>query len=71
MGLQELMIADRAQDSADPMLGAQQIGVNVVMSGPPTWYSFADVIASKILNATAARKFCVPSRLSRTACKAS
>ena len=42
--------ADHAQDSADRTLRAQQIGVNVVMSGPPTWYSFADVIASKILN---------------------
>jgi hypothetical protein len=37
-------------DSGDLTLTAQQIGVNVVMSGPPTWYSFADVIASKILN---------------------
>jgi hypothetical protein len=42
--------ADDAQDNADPTLRAQQIGVNVVMSGPPTWYSFADLIASKILN---------------------
>jgi hypothetical protein len=42
--------ADDAQDTADPTLRAQQIGVNVVRSGPPTWYSFADVIASKILN---------------------
>jgi len=42
--------ADDTQDSADPTLRAQQIGVNVVVSGPPTWYSFADVIASKILN---------------------
>jgi hypothetical protein len=42
--------ANDAQDTADPTLRAQQIGVNVVMSGPPTWWSFADVIASKILN---------------------
>jgi hypothetical protein len=42
--------ADDAQDTADPTLRAQQIGVNVVLSEPPTWYSFADVIASKILN---------------------
>ena len=42
--------ANDAQDTADPTLRAQQIGVNVVVSGPPTWYSFADVIASKILN---------------------
>jgi hypothetical protein len=42
--------ANETQDSADPTLRAQQIGVNVVMSAPPTWYSFADVIASKILN---------------------
>jgi hypothetical protein len=42
--------ANDSQDSADPTLRAQQIGVNVVTSGPPTWYSFIDVIASKILN---------------------
>ena len=42
--------ANDAQDTADPTLRVQQIGVNVVVSGPPTWYSFADVIASKILN---------------------
>jgi hypothetical protein len=42
--------ANDAQDLADPTLRAQQIGVNVVVSGPPTWHSFADVIASKILN---------------------
>ena len=48
--LRTVFHANDAQDSADPTLRAQQIGVNVVMSGPPTWYSFADVIASKILN---------------------
>jgi hypothetical protein len=42
--------ANDAQDTEDPTLRAQQIGVNFVMSGPPTWYSFADVVASKILN---------------------
>jgi hypothetical protein len=41
--------ANGAQDSASPTLRAQQIGVNVVVSGPPTWYAFADIIASKIL----------------------
>jgi hypothetical protein len=41
--------ANSAQDSAAPTLRAQQIGVNVVVSGPPTWYAFADIIASKIL----------------------
>ena len=40
--------ANNAQDTADPTLRAQQIGVNVVESGPPTWWSFADVLASKI-----------------------
>ncbi len=40
--------ANNAQDTADPTLRAQQIGVNVVVSGPPTWWSFADVLASKI-----------------------
>src|SRR6185437_1492890 len=30
-------------------VGAQQVGVNVVLSGPPTWRSFPDVIASKLL----------------------
>jgi hypothetical protein len=29
-------------------IGAQQVGVNVVLSGPPTWRSFPDVIASKL-----------------------
>ena len=28
---------------------AQQIGLNVIASGPPTFYSFADIIASKLL----------------------
>ena len=28
---------------------AQQVGLNVVMSGPPTWYTFADIISSKLL----------------------
>ena len=28
---------------------AQQIGLNIIISGPPTWYSFADIIASKLL----------------------
>ncbi len=41
--------ANNAQDTADPTLRAQQIGVNEVVSGPPTWWSFADVVASKIL----------------------
>ena len=41
--------ANNAQDTADPTLRAQQIGVNIVVSGPPTWYAFADVVASKIL----------------------
>ena len=41
--------ANDAQDSTDPTLRAQQIGVNEVVSAPSTWYSFADVLASKIL----------------------
>ena len=40
--------ANDAQDTAEPTLRAQQIGVNVIKSGPPTWWSFADVVASKI-----------------------
>jgi hypothetical protein len=28
---------------------AQQIGLNVIKSGPPTWYTIADVMASKLL----------------------
>ncbi len=35
-------------DHATRMM-AQQIGLNVVVSGPNTWYSFADVIVSKLL----------------------
>ena len=62
--------ANDAQDTADPTLRAQQIGVNVVVSGPPTWYSFADVIASKILNGDRCPEILRQSRLSRTACKA-
>ena len=27
----------------------QQIGLNIIESGPPTWYSFADIISSKLL----------------------
>ena len=27
---------------------AQQIGLNIIISGPLTWYSFADIIASKL-----------------------
>jgi hypothetical protein len=30
-------------------VGAQQVGVNIVLSGPPTWRTFPDVIASKLL----------------------
>jgi hypothetical protein len=41
--------ANDKQDSAAPTLRAQQIGVNVVVSGPPTSYAFAHIIASKIL----------------------
>jgi hypothetical protein len=41
--------ANNAQDSAGPTLRAQQIGINVLVSGPPTWYAFACIIASKIL----------------------
>ena len=40
--------ANDGQDTADPTLRAQQIGVNIVESGPPTWWSFAEVLASKI-----------------------
>jgi transcriptional regulator with XRE-family HTH domain len=28
---------------------AQQIGLNIIESGPPTWYTFADIISSKLL----------------------
>jgi len=28
---------------------AQQIGVNEILSAPPSWYTFADIIASKLL----------------------
>jgi hypothetical protein len=41
--------ANGFQDEADATLRAQQIGFNVVVSGPRTWYSFADIIASKLL----------------------
>jgi hypothetical protein len=41
--------ANNAQDSAAPTLRVQQIGVDVVVSSPPTWYTFADTIASAIL----------------------
>ena len=44
--------ANSAQDCAAPTLRAQQIGVNAVVSGPPTWYAFADIVASKILTGT-------------------
>jgi hypothetical protein len=39
---------DEPDDDGDTAR-AQQIGLNVVTSGPPTWYSFADIIASKLL----------------------
>jgi hypothetical protein len=34
-------------DSFD--MRAQQIGLNIIESGPPTWYTFAGIIASKLL----------------------
>ena len=37
------------QDGGWATFNAQQIGLNVVVSGPPTWCSFADLIASKLL----------------------
>jgi DNA polymerase III epsilon subunit-like protein len=40
---------DDNKDDNPANLRAQQIGVNVVVSGPPSWYAFADVIASKLL----------------------
>ena len=39
---------DEVDDDGD-VARAQQIGLNRVKSGPPTWYTFADIIASKLL----------------------
>jgi hypothetical protein len=35
-------------DADGEIFHAQQIGLNVIKSGPPTWYTFADVIFSKL-----------------------
>ena len=40
---------DDEPDDDGEVIRAQQIGLNVITSGPPTWYSFADIIASKLL----------------------
>jgi hypothetical protein len=40
---------DNEPDDDGDIARAQQIGLNVITSGPPTWYSFADIIASKLL----------------------
>jgi hypothetical protein len=40
---------DVEPDDEGEIAHAQQIGLNVIESGPPTWYPFAYIIASKLL----------------------
>lgn len=49
--VRSVFIDDTPRDGneADDVARAQQIGLNVIESGPLTWYSFADIIASKLL----------------------